>query len=59
MARNRIKRRIREYYRRNRNRLRPGHQVVVVARPAAGSLDFSSFEAALDRLFERGGLFCE
>lgn len=59
VIRNRVKRRIREYYRRNRKRLRPGHQVVVVARPAAASLEFAGFEAALEGLFERGGLFCE
>jgi len=59
VARNRIKRRIREYYRQSRPKLRPGHQVVVVARPGAARMDHAAAVAELESLFRRGGVYGE
>jgi ribonuclease P protein component len=41
VVRNRVKRRIREVFRRDPRRLLPGHDVIVIAKPGAGELDAS------------------
>ena len=50
MARNRVKRRVREWFRRMRNELPPGVDFVVIARPGAAGLGGREIAAALDRL---------
>lgn len=57
VVRNRVKRHVREFFRTHRARLPRGTQVVVVARPAAARCRaYAHSAAALQRLFEDGGL---
>jgi len=56
VVRNRIKRRIREFYRHVRAALKPHYEVVVVVRPGAGSLSHGAMKEELESLFQRGGL---
>jgi len=57
VRRNRAKRRMREIMRRLVPRMRRGFDVVVVARPAAVTVEFSLLDRALQGLVERGGLW--
>ena len=50
VVRNRIKRRVREWFRHNRQGLPAEKDVVVIARPAAKGLSGSDIAAALDQL---------
>ncbi len=50
VVRNRIKRRVREWFRHNRRRLPAKKDVVVIARPAAKGLSGSAVADALDQL---------
>lgn len=50
VARNRVKRQIREWFRTHRHRLRPGLRLVIVARPAAAALRGAEAGAALAAL---------
>jgi ribonuclease P protein component len=50
VVRNRIKRRVREWFRHNRRGLPAEKDVVVIARPAAKELSGSGITAALDQL---------
>ncbi|HOZ46708.1 MAG TPA: ribonuclease P protein component [Candidatus Hydrogenedentes bacterium] len=54
VARNRVKRYIREVYRTHRSDLGPDVQVVVVARPACAGLDYHACEASIRQLFQKG-----
>lgn len=49
VVRNRVKRRIREWFRREGQLLIPGFDAVVIARPAAGGLGVSATFAELTR----------
>jgi ribonuclease P protein component len=51
VMRNRVKRRIREAFRRRRELLPPGADVVVIARPGAAALGGEAVAADLARLF--------
>jgi ribonuclease P protein component len=51
VVRNRVKRRIREAFRRRRTLLPPGADVVVIARPGAAALGSEAVAADLARLF--------
>ena len=50
VARNRVKRRVREWFRRERGRLAPGTDYVVIARRGAAELDTRSTWAELEEL---------
>jgi ribonuclease P protein component len=57
VVRNRIKRRVREWFRSARPRIAPGADVVVIARHGAGGIDTRTTWRALDELLrsaERG-----
>lgn len=56
VARNRVKRRIREFFRLGRAGFVPGVLLVVVARPGAADLDWSGLSGELGRLLRRGGV---
>ena len=55
VVRNRIKRGVREWFRHSRRGLRPGTDLVVIARRAAAALSGSEIAAALDDLTRAGG----
>jgi ribonuclease P protein component len=46
--RNRVKRRVREWFRRERHRLAAGAEVVVIARPGAAALETPEVAAGLE-----------
>lgn len=50
VARNRVKRRVREWFRREQGRLSPGRDYVVIARPGAASLETGALWAELERM---------
>jgi ribonuclease P protein component len=52
-ARNRIKRRLREYFRLNREKMPPETDIVFVAQDGAATLNTHQFRAELDRFFEK------
>ncbi len=56
VARNGIKRRVREFFRVHRGGFVPGVLLVVVARPGAADLDWSALSGELERLLRRGGV---
>ena len=56
MVRNRVRRRLREIYRLNEDRLAPGCDVVVVARIRAASSDYHQLENSFLRLADKLGL---
>lgn len=51
VVRNRIKRHVREYFRRRRNALQPGADILVIARAGAAAIAGKSIEGELGRLF--------
>ena len=56
VVRNRVRRRLREIYRLNEDRLSPGCDVVVVARVLAASSDYHRLEKSFLRLADKLGL---
>ena len=52
VVRNRIKRYLREIYRRRRSQLPDDEHIVIVARPASADLSFAECEAVIDKLLE-------
>lgn len=59
VERNKIKRRLREHLRLHlqEGHLRPGVDVVIIARSAASSADYETLGGALDQLLGRAGLW--
>ena len=57
VVRNRIKRRLREATRARLERIRPGQDIVLIARRDVATVAQSDLEAALDQLLRRCGLF--
>jgi ribonuclease P protein component len=55
VVRNRVKRLVREWFRTHRGQLRPGLQLVIVARPSAASLRGAQAFEALTALARRWG----
>ncbi len=54
VTRNRVKRIIREFFRLNKHRLPQGHDMVIIARPNAGPLNFWKVQEELGEvLFDR------
>ncbi len=53
VARNRVKRRIREWFRRERTVLREGRDLIVIARPGAAELDVATTHEELRELLGR------
>ncbi|MGC8907303.1 MAG: ribonuclease P protein component [Desulfomonilaceae bacterium] len=53
-VRNRIKRRLREYFRLNRDKMPPETDVVFIVTPGATQLDTRQLRTELDRFFLRG-----
>jgi len=53
VARNRVRRRLREIVRRDQPRLRNGFWLVLVARPSAAEADYASLAKEWDRLVGR------
>jgi ribonuclease P protein component len=58
VTRNRVKRRLREHTRLmwDAGRIRPGADVVIIARNTAGDASYGTLSRALDDLLRRGGL---
>lgn len=56
VARNRTKRRLREYFRHHRSQFCPDTLVVVVARPGSAELSAGDCARELESLFRRGGV---
>jgi len=59
VVRNRVRRRLREAIRSMQPSLRPGWDVLVIARPAIVGADFGAIGTALGRLLARGGVVAE
>lgn len=59
VTRNRVKRYLREIYRKNRGALVDDVSLVVVARPEASTMSYRECEGALERLFRKGGALHE
>ena len=59
VRRNRVKRYLREAYRRHRNEFGADVHMVVVARPSAAQLTYQQCEAAIQRLLREGVALCE
>ncbi len=57
VVRNKVKRLLREILR--VTRLKPGWDIVIIARPAAGSTDYVKLEKSVNDLLSRARLFCE
>ncbi len=57
VVRNRIRRRLREAVRLRYPRIRPGWDLVWVARPPIGQADFPAIAAAVEALLEQAGLW--
>ena len=56
VARNHLKRRIREIQRKNRHRLKPGYDLVVIARPRARHARYQDLDTEYRALIGRAGL---
>lgn len=56
VVRNRVKRLLREAFRLNKNRVKKGHDIILVARKGVEELNFREVEAQVMDLFGRGGL---
>jgi ribonuclease P protein component len=56
VIRNRIKRQVREFFRRRRAALRPGTDILVIARKGAAGLAGQSIESELGRAFNHQSL---
>ena len=59
VSRNRARRRIREIYRLNEHRLKPGYDIVIVARARAVDGDFEAMQKSFLRLCGKLGLLRE
>ena len=59
VTRNRIKRYIREMYRKNRRHIDEECRLVVVARPSAASMNYHACEQAIGQLLRKGGILHE
>ena len=57
VKRNRVKRLIREAVRAQAALLRPGHDIVILARPGAAGEPFVKIERSLTKLLHRSGLY--
>ncbi len=57
VVRNKVKRLLREILR--VTRLKPGWDIVIIARPAAGSANYIKLEKSVNGLLSRARLFCE
>ncbi|NLZ38420.1 MAG: ribonuclease P protein component [Firmicutes bacterium] len=57
VTRNRVKRLLREAYRKYAEDLIPGNDLVIIARPQAAVLNFSQAATEMKRILQRGGLF--
>lgn len=57
VVRNRVRRRLREAARDRWPSIKPGWDVVLIARVPAAGADFWQLSSAMDTLFERAGLF--
>lgn len=53
VQRNRVRRRLRELVRARLERIGPGWDILLIARPAAGDASHAALEAAIDALLER------
>jgi ribonuclease P protein component len=58
VIRNRIKRQVREYFRRHRAALRPGTDIVVIARKSAAGMAGKDIATDLQRVFNHQSLRC-
>lgn len=57
-VRNRVKRRLREYFRLNRDKMPPETDVVFIAHKGAASLDMHQLHGELDRFFQAKFCIC-
>ena len=56
VQRNRVRRRLRELVRTRQERIGPGWDLLLIARPAAGTATHAELEAAIDALLARSGI---
>ncbi len=56
VQRNRVRRRLRELVRTRLERISPGWDLLLIARPAAGTATHAELEAAIDALLARSGI---
>ena len=56
VQRNRVRRRLRELVRTRLERIGPGWDLLLIARPAAGGATHAELEAAIDALLPRSGI---
>ena len=59
VVRNRIRRRLREVYRLNESALKPGYDIVIVARSRAVEAPFSKLTASFLRLADKAGILTQ
>lgn len=59
VRRNRLRRRVREALRLRYPRLAPGHDLLLIARPASAGASWADLAAAVDTLLRRAGLWRE
>ncbi|MCL4535034.1 MAG: ribonuclease P protein component [Bacteroidetes bacterium] len=59
VVRNRVRRRLREIVRRYTERLRPGWDLVIIARQRAVAASYQELQAAMHQALERTGLLAE
>ncbi len=59
VVRNRVRRRLREIYRLNEHRFRPGWDIVVVARGRSVDASFAELTHAYLSLAAKAGIYCE
>jgi ribonuclease P protein component len=59
VVRNRVKRYLRETYRRNRAHMVDDAHIVIVARPGAAGISYHDCAEAITRLFRKGNVLSE
>lgn len=59
VERNRVKRRIRECYRLNEDRIRTGYHMIIIARVRAKNSDYQSIQSAMIHLLKKSKLWLD
>jgi len=59
VARNRLKRRLREIFRTNKHLLEPGLDIIFISKPYGAALDYNSLKKSVLDLFKKADLYNE